>query len=106
MLKSEVQTMVDKIINYENMGADPSWFNRMILVGGDTFDKSWEGGTDYNEGEEANKKAIEYMTGFDPVKIWASLGNLETETIISEINKGSGFLYFVGHGSPRVGRHI
>lgn len=101
MFKSEVQTMVDKIINYENMGADPSWFNRMILVGGDTFDKSWEGGTDYNEGEEANKKAIEYMTGFDPVKIWASLGNLETETIISEINKGSGFLYFVGHGSPK-----
>jgi hypothetical protein len=101
MFRSEVQTMVDKIIKYENEGADASWFNRLILIGGDTFEKYWEGGTDYNEGEEANKKAIEYMTDFNPVKIWGSLGNLETETIISEINKGSGFVYFVGHGSPK-----
>jgi hypothetical protein len=101
MFKSEVRTIVDKIINYENEAADPSWFNTMINVGGDTFDKSWEGGTDYNEGEEANKKAIEYMTGFEPVTIWASLGNLTTETIHSEISKGAGFVYLVGHGSPK-----
>jgi hypothetical protein len=101
MFKSEVKTMVDKIIFYENGGVDPSWFNKIILLGGDTFDKNWEGGTDYDEGEEANKKAIEYMEGFNPVKLWASIGNLEKETIISEINKGSGFLYFVGHGSPK-----
>ena len=101
MFRSEVQTMVDKIINYENVVADPSWFNTMIVVGGDTFEKTWEGGTDYNEGEEANKKAMEYMTGFNPVKIWASLGNLATETILDETNKGAGFLYFVGHGSPK-----
>ena len=101
MFKSEVKTMVDKIINYENGMVDPSWFNKIVLFGGDTFDKSWEEGTDYNEGEEANKKAIEYMTGFDSLKIWASLGNLNKETMISEINKGAGFLYFVGHGSPK-----
>jgi hypothetical protein len=100
MFKSEVKTMVEKIINYENDGTDSSWFNKIILVGGDTFDKSWESGTDYNEGEEANKKAMEYMSDFNSVKIWSTLGNLETETIISEINKGSGFLYFVGHGNP------
>jgi len=101
MFKSEVKTMVDKIIFYENGGVDPSWFNKIILLGGDTFDKSWAGGTDYDEGEEANKKAMEYMEGFEPVKLWASIGNLEKEKIISEINKGSGFLYFVGHGSPK-----
>lgn len=101
MFKSEVKTMVDKIIFYENGGVDPSWFNKIILLGGDTFDKTWEGGTDYDEGEEANKKAMEYMEGFEPVILWASIGNLEKETIISEINKGSGFLYFVGHGSPK-----
>lgn len=101
MFRSEVRIMVDKIINYENGVADPSWFNKMINIGGDTFDKSLEGGTDYNEGEEVNKKAIEYMTGFEPVNIWASLGNLDTETILSEISKGAGFLYIVGHGSPK-----
>jgi hypothetical protein len=32
----EVQGVVDKIITYEN-SADPSWFNKMILVSGDGF---------------------------------------------------------------------
>jgi hypothetical protein len=101
MFKSEVRTVVDKIINYENGAAGSPWFNTIILAGGDTFDKSWEDGTDYNEGEEANEKAMEYMTGFKPVKLWTSLGNLTTENMLNEIGKGAGFLYIVGHGSPK-----
>ena len=76
MFKSEVKTMVDKIITYENTAAGTDWFKRMVVIGGDTFDKSIEGGTDYNEGEEATAKALEYMPQFIPVKLWASLGNL------------------------------
>jgi hypothetical protein len=101
MFKSEVKTLVNKIINYENDAAGSSWFKTMINIGGDTFDKSWEDGTDYNEGEEANKKAIEIMTGFESITIWASLGNLTRDTMINEISKGAGFVYFVGHGSPK-----
>jgi len=34
---SEVQTVVDKIINYENGGCDPSWFKKMVVISGDGF---------------------------------------------------------------------
>ncbi|DAC71910.1 MAG TPA: hypothetical protein DSN98_07925 [Thermoplasmata archaeon] len=101
MFKSEVKTMVDKIITYENTTAGSDWFNRMVVIGGDTFDKSWEEGTDYNEGEVANAKALEYMPQFISTKLWTSLGNLTTGTVDSEIRKGCGFLYFCGHGSPK-----
>ena len=101
MFKSEVRTMVDKIISYETTAAGSEWFNRMVVVGGDTFDKSIEGGTDYNEGEEATAQALTYMPGFTAVKLWTTLGNLSSETIQTEISKGCGFLYFCGHGSPK-----
>lgn len=101
MFKSEVKTMVDKIITYENTAAGTNWFKRMVVIGGDTFDKSIEGGTDYNEGEEATAKALDYMPQFIPIKLWASLGNLSLNTIQDEISKGCGFLYFCGHGSPK-----
>ena len=101
MFRSEVKTVVDKIITYENTAAGADWFKRMVLIGGDTFDKSIEGGTDYDEGVEATAKAIDYMPQFIPVKLWTSLGTLSTETIHNEISKGCGFLYFCGHGSPK-----
>jgi hypothetical protein len=101
MNKAEVQTMVDKIITYETTAYGSEWFNRFIAIGGDTFDKSWEGGTDYNEGEVTTQQAIDDMTGFSSVKLWASLDTLYTDTIIDEISKGAGFTYFVGHGNPR-----
>jgi hypothetical protein len=101
MFGFEVITLVEKIIDYEENANGSEWFNTMIVIGGDTFDKSWEGGTDYNEGEEVNEKALEFMSGFNPVKIYASLGNLLTANIQNEISNGAGFLYFAGHGSPK-----
>ncbi len=102
MLKTEVKTMVNKIITYENSTLGKEWFTRMVVVGGDTFDKTWEGGTDYSEGEIATNKALDYMPQYTPIRIWASLKNLTTNTIYSEISKGCGFLYFCGHGSPQM----
>lgn len=101
MFKTEVKTLVRKIISYENTAAGHDWFHRMVVAGGDTFEKSWEGGTDYNEGEVATAKALEYMVQFIPVTLWTSYENLTTENIHTEINKGCGFLYFCGHGSPK-----
>jgi hypothetical protein len=100
--KSEVKTIVDKIITYENTTAGQSWFNRMVVLGGDTYEKSTEEGTNYNEGEEVTKKALEIMPQFTPVKLWTSLANLSTKTIKDQINQGCGFLFFAGHGSPNM----
>lgn len=97
----EVKTMVDKIITYEETTYGSDWFNTMIVCGGDTFDKSWEGGADYNEGEEATEKALEFMTGFTPVRLWASLDNLTTVNMVNTISTGAGFVYFCGHGNPK-----
>jgi len=101
MFGFEVRTLVEKIIDYEENANGSEWFNTMIVCGGDTFDKKWEGGTDYDEGEVANEKALEFMPEFKPVRIYASLGNVTTANIHNEISKGTGFLYFVGHGNPR-----
>ncbi|MCK4416301.1 MAG: hypothetical protein KAU84_04025, partial [Thermoplasmatales archaeon] len=101
MFGFEVRTLVEKIIDYEENANGSEWFNTMIVCGGDTFDKKWEGGTDYDEGEVANEKALEFMSEFNPVRIYASLGNLTTANMHNEISKGAGFLYFAGHGNPK-----
>jgi hypothetical protein len=98
----EVKTMVNKIITYEKTAADPSWFKKMIVIGSDTFNDS---GTNYLEGEVENQKALDYMTGFTPIKIWGSNrdnGSLVPipVDIVKTISKGSGFVAFSGHGSP------
>jgi hypothetical protein len=97
----EVKTMVNKIITYEKTAADPSWFKKMIVIGSDTFNDS---GTKYLEGEVENQKALNYMTGWTPIKIWGS--NRANKTlvpvpwdIVPTISKGAGFVYFSGHGS-------
>jgi hypothetical protein len=96
----EVTTVVNKIINYENQPADPSWFKRMVMVGGDTY-QEFEG----FEGEENNQRAIDSMDeSFIPIKLWASNGKLKKEgwNIIGEINKGAGFWYLSGHGNTNI----
>ena len=95
--------MVNKIIKYESGPSDPSWFNKMVVIGGDTFDDT--GSTNYYEGEVENQKSLDYMSGFEPVKIWASYrdtGGLVPipRDIIKTVSKGCGFLAFAGHGSP------
>jgi hypothetical protein len=101
--KIEVKTMVDKIITYESSPADSSWFDTMVVVGGDTFDDV--SSTNYYEGEVENQKSLDYMIGFNPVKIWAShrdTGDLVPipRDILKTVTKGCGFLAFAGHGSP------
>ncbi len=97
----EVSVMVDKIITYESSTYGSSWFNRMVVVAGDTYpevDNSlWKG----YEGEWYGDRAIENMSGFTPVKLYASDGSFSgPRDVIREINKGCGFLYFEGHANP------
>jgi len=97
---NEVNTVVNKIITYESGAADPSWFKRLILVGGDTFNDI--DSYNYLEGEVATQQTADYLQdkGFEPVKLWWSEGNLKQSNVVSEIDKGAGFLHFSGHGSP------
>jgi len=101
MFKAEVKTMVNKIIDYETTTYGSDWFNTMVVCGGDTFDKSWEGGTDYNEGEEVNRAVEEILPDFTSTRLWVSLDTLSTESITTEVSKGAGVLVMVGHGNPR-----
>jgi len=99
----EVKIMVNKIINYESSVCDPSWFNKMVLVGGDTFETS----DSIFEGEVETQKALDYMSGFESTKLWVSnkdIGGLvpEPDSIIETVSEGCGFLHFAGHGSPEL----
>ncbi|KAA0003224.1 MAG: peptidase C25, partial [Thermoplasmata archaeon] len=96
----EVETVVNKIITYESTPADPSWFKRLVLAGGDTFNDI--SGHNFLEGEVATQQTADYLSdkGFEPIKLWWSLGNLKQPNVVDEISKGAGFLHFSGHGSP------
>jgi hypothetical protein len=103
--KLEVRIMVNKIITYEQEGCDPEWFNRIVGVGGDSFDDRPPLGDDWYEGEERTKLAFDYVSNCEPVKIWASnqdTGGLVPSPgdIVKTINDGCGFVYFAGHGNP------
>lgn len=95
----EVRTLVNKIINYEKQPADPSWFRRIGVVGGDTY-QEFPG----NEGEIYNQMAVDIMSDFTAVKLWVSNGYLGEKgwNIFKLINQGCGFLYLSGHGSPKT----
>lgn len=100
----EVNFMVDKIITYETESSGASWFNRMIVVGGDSHHDS---STNYNEGEVVCNHILEtYMSSFTPVKLYASFKTSNPDfvpsdtNIIREVDQGAGFFLFDGHGSP------
>ncbi len=99
----EVKIMVNKIIKYESTSADPSWFNRMIVIGGDSH---YDPKTNFIEGEMVCNKALSYMPDFEPIKLYASnrensKGLTPTPKNISrQISKGAGFVFFDGHGNP------
>ncbi len=98
----EVQVMVNKIITYENTAHDKEWFNRMVVVAGDTYPPGYYNfSTASFEGEESTQTALDYMPGFEAIKLWTSLGTLtEPGDVIKAIDNGCGFLFFEGHGNP------
>ena len=104
----EVKIMVDKIITYESSGPDTKpWFNKVVGVGGDSFDDQPPLGDDVYEGEARCQIAFDYLSGFTQVRVWASqrdTGGLvpTTRDIIKTVNDGCGFLYIEGHGNTML----
>ena len=95
----EAVIMVNKIIRYEKTAYNKPWFNKMVAIAGDTYPEyqnpDWAG----NEGEYYADMALENMTSFNPVKLFTSDGTLTGwKDVIKALNKGCGFVYFVGHG--------
>ena len=97
----EVLTVARKIIKYENNAYNQSWFKDMIVAGGDTVPY----GDGVAEGEYENNYSAVIMEsiGFNVTRLWTSTGALNSsKDVINAVAKGSGFLYFSGHGSPIV----
>ncbi|MBS3802825.1 MAG: hypothetical protein KGY65_08770 [Candidatus Thermoplasmatota archaeon] len=98
----EVKIMVDKIIHYETQTYGKEWFNKFVVVAGDTYPPGqYPFDTSPYEGEENTLAALENMTGFNPVKLWVSTGAFTgPKDVIRTINQGCGFMFFEGHASP------
>ena len=100
----EVKIITNKIINYEKDTFGQSWYDKMILVGGDSFPDT---GTNYVEGEVATEAIYnQFMSDFSPVRIYASYKNSNPtktptqQNLIREITAGSGHMFFDGHSYP------
>jgi hypothetical protein len=99
----EVKIMVNKIINYEKIPAASSWYDKIILCGGDSFD---DVGTNYVEGEVVSERVAGYMSEYTAVKLYASNKNSNPDltptgtNIIKQLSKGAGHLFLDGHASP------
>jgi hypothetical protein len=98
----EVNTVVEKIIYYEKETKNISRFNTFLTLAGDTYlecdDPLWKG----NEGEEFAEESMQIMSDFTPTRMFLSENGFSgPEDVIPEFNKGYGFVYFVGHGSPK-----
>jgi hypothetical protein len=90
----EVTTVVNKIITYETTSYGKDWFQRIILMGGDTFPYY----NDIMEGEIVNEYVAQAMSDFIPVKIQMSQGNFLPHRINQILSNGAGFVCYSGHG--------
>jgi hypothetical protein len=96
--ETEVTTVVNKIITYEQETYNQIWFKRLILAGGDTFPVSMGAPPFIYEGEITNVKVGQTMPDFDQTYLWTSKYNLHTYNFNWAINRGAGFVSYSGHG--------
>ena len=100
MNEAEVRVMVRKIITYETTAYGQTWFNRFVVVAGDTYPESENQNWTGYEGEQNTMDAIENMSGFEPIKLWTSNESFTgPKDVIRAINQGCGFLLFEGHAN-------
>jgi hypothetical protein len=98
----EVRTMVRKIITYETTAFDKPWFQKILVAAGDTYPASENPNWTGYEGEYYGDRAIENLSGFTPTRLYTSDGTFTDKTdIIKAFRDGFGFVYLVGHGSPK-----
>lgn len=95
---TEVTTMVNKVITYEQETANQIWFKRIVLAGGDTF-PLYRGAPPFvYEGEITNTKVGQTLPDFAQTYLWTSKRNLHATSFNRAINQGAGFVTYAGHG--------
>ena len=90
----EVRLVVNKIITYESKSYGKEWFNKIILMGGDTFPNYG----DTYEGEFINDYVASKIDDFRAIRLWTSKGNFKRFLINLAISMGAGFVCYSGHG--------
>lgn len=101
----EVELCVDKIITYETQTYGQDWFDKIILMGGNTFADDFPyADPRVIEGEVVTEQIAQIMQnhGFTSIKFWASMNNYKPMSINQEITKGAGFVSYSGHGNERA----
>ena len=114
--ESEVATVVEKVITYENTTAGKSWLKNLVVCGADDarsllIEMSFplllkRFGYPVFEGEFLGNKAARILSGFSVKKIYGSgfirpfVKALTIVNINNAISEGAGFLMFNGHGTP------
>lgn len=91
--REEVETVVNKIITYESGAHGQDWYDRMILLGGDTFP-----GWGVYEGEVVNAYVAAAMPEFEHVFIQMQEGNFLPHHINRLWSQGATFVSYSGHG--------
>ncbi|UCD13486.1 MAG: peptidase C25 [Thermoplasmatales archaeon] len=99
----EIDTVINKIITYEN-SADDSWFKNAVVISGDTGPPCRGPATPgIYEGELATGISADLLEdiGFTVERLWLSLGAWSgRKDVINAISEGSGFIHMAGHGNP------
>jgi hypothetical protein len=95
--EKEVETVVSKIIEYENNAYGTTWFHNALFIGGDT--NPGLGDPFPFEGEADCKYTLQFFEDFDVTELYTSDGTLTSyNDFISSFNKGNGFVLYHGHG--------
>jgi hypothetical protein len=89
----DLNIVINKIINYENNAHDKSWYDRILLLGGDTFPSQG-----INEGELINDLIAKEMDNFTAIRLWTSKGNFNPLNINFQTSLGASFISYSGHG--------
>jgi hypothetical protein len=98
----EVRIMVHKIITYETTTFRQPWFSTMLVAAGDTYPQTSNANWSGYEGEYYGDRAIENMTGFAATRLYTSDQTFsDKKDVIKAFHAGWGFVYLVGHGSPK-----
>jgi hypothetical protein len=98
----EVQIVGDKIITYETNTMGTDWFNRIILMGGDTTPGDDEACCEGEWFLETYIAPTMQAQGFNLVKLYTSQETFNPSIINQEVTSGAGFVCYAGHGNTNL----
>jgi len=90
----EVNTVINKIITYENDAFGSDWIHNCVLVGGDTHPSHNE----YPEGELLIDEIEAVTSTLHHIKLKTSDNTFSADSLNNAINDGAGFFCYAGHG--------